>query len=139
MMLTFGRFVRLVHASSNYSVTQLSINNNKYILDPLNWGQEDYWEEPDEFAMWSGDCEDYAITKYWLLRNVGFDSKDLRIAIVKDTNLNVDHAVLMLKMDKWVVLDNQSDHILAASQVKHYVPIISTNEDKWWNHIPQIS
>ena len=46
--------------------------------------QVDYWETPIE-ALWkgAGDCEDYAIAKYFSLRHLGVSSDKLRITYVK--------------------------------------------------------
>lgn len=112
-------------------------NKHPYILDMDNYGMEDYWAIIKEFLQNNGDCEDYAITKFYSLRKLGFDNDQLRIVILQDTNLNVAHAVLaVFSADDIVILDNQVTPILSHTAIKHYTPIYSINEKGWWLHLP---
>ena len=54
-----------------------------------------------------GDCEDFAIAKYFALRDLGFPASQMRIVVLKDTLRNLDHAVtaVYLDGDAWI-LDN---------------------------------
>lgn len=47
------------------------INRWPYRTDMDVWGVMDYWETPVEFFQKSGDCEDFAIAKYFALRDPG--------------------------------------------------------------------
>jgi len=59
-------------------------NNLTYSEDPRLWGDEDYWANPLEFiGARGGDCEDYSISKYYTLMELGVDEKKLRLAYVK--------------------------------------------------------
>jgi len=61
-------------------------NNLTYSEDPRLWGEEDYWANPLEFiGARGGDCEDYSISKYYTLMELGVDEKKLRLAYVKAT------------------------------------------------------
>ncbi|MDR2743759.1 MAG: transglutaminase-like cysteine peptidase, partial [Desulfovibrio sp.] len=60
-------------------------NSWPYKEDIVNWGTEDYWEIPAEFLQRSGDCEDYAIIKYFTLKELGIPPEDMRIVVVRDT------------------------------------------------------
>jgi predicted transglutaminase-like cysteine proteinase len=112
-------------------------NAHPYILDMQNYGVEDYWALVKEFLQNSGDCEDYAIIKFYSLRKLGFDNDHLRIVILQDTNLKVAHAVLAVyKANDIIILDNQVDQILSHNDIKHYTPIYSINEKGWWLHLP---
>jgi predicted transglutaminase-like cysteine proteinase len=112
-------------------------NEKDYVLDMDNYGVEDYWAIPREFFSNGGDCEDYAITKYFSLRWIGYPDDDLRIVIVQDTNLRVPHAVLAVARGKdAVILDNQVRDVLPADKVVHYAPVYSINEHSWWIHTP---
>ncbi|HHQ15168.1 MAG TPA: hypothetical protein ENK16_09060, partial [Chromatiales bacterium] len=71
-------------------------NTRDYVLDLQNYGLEDYWAVPREFLSNGGDCEDYAIMKYFSLRWLGFPDSEMRIVVLQDTNLRVPHAVLAL-------------------------------------------
>lgn len=116
-------------------------NTRPYVEDIKNWNVSDYWETPGEFLARGGDCEDYAITKYFSLVKLGFSPDDLRIVIVDDTNLNVFHAVLAVRSEGTVwLLDNQLAHIAPMSVAVQYVPVYSLNEHGWWMHtMPKIT
>ena len=117
------------------------MNKAKYIQDQSNWGQSDYWETPYEFMARFGDCEDYAIIKYLSLRMLGWDEQDLRVVAVKDLNLKVGHAVLIVYMTAKsgaripLLLDNQIPDVVKASSIRHYQPVFSINEKNWWRHV----
>ncbi len=113
------------------------INKYRYILDPINWGVKDYWAIPKEFFAKFGDCEDYAIVKYFTLRALGWDADDMRIIILQDMNLRAAHAILIVKFEgKQMVLDNQISLLVAASRIRHYRPIYGLNENGWWRYKP---
>ena len=113
------------------------LNQSPYIIDPSNYGVEDYWAIAKEFLDNFGDCEDYAIAKYFSLRYLNFPADAMRIVIVQDTNLGVAHAILAVLLDNDVlILDNQSDEVVSQTKIIHYVPLYSVNERQWWLHLP---
>ena len=73
------------------------------------WGVMDYWETPVEFFQKSGDCEDFAIAKYFALRDLGFPASQMRIVVLKDTLRNLDHAVTAVYLDGDAVDTRQSE------------------------------
>ena len=110
-------------------------NRHPYIIDPKNYGVPDYWATPFQFLTRDGDCEDYAITKYFSLRSLGFSAESMRIVVLQDLNLNTAHAILVVYMGKKaLVLDNQVATVVDASSILHYRPIYSINEKHWWLH-----
>jgi predicted transglutaminase-like cysteine proteinase len=112
-------------------------NARPYISDPVNWHEDDYWETPGEFIARFGDCEDYAIIKYLSLKNLGFTDDELRLVAVKDLNLRVGHAVLVVFFKgKMLLLDNQIKKVVETSIVHHYEPVFSINQTYWWRHRP---
>ena len=116
-------------------------NKHPYIEDQLNWGVNDYWETPYEFMEVNGDCEDYAITKYYSLRALGISADKLRIMIVQDFNLGgVIHAILgFYDTDGLMILDNQIKQVMPAMKIYHYRPIFGINENAWWAYTPHAS
>lgn len=113
------------------------MNLYRYIVDPINWGVKDYWEIPKEFFGRFGDCEDYAIVKYFSLRALGWKADDMKIVVLQDMNLRIAHAILAVKYDKKeVVLDNQIGLVIDAKRIRHYRPIYSVNEQGWWRYRP---
>ena len=111
------------------------MNRAKYIVDQNNWGKKDYWATIGEFMARFGDCEDYAIAKYLSLRKLGFTNKQVRVVAVKDLNLKVGHAILVVILDgKYYILDNQIKRVVEAKSIKHYQPVFSINTKFWWRH-----
>ncbi len=111
------------------------VNRVRYISDNRNWGKSDYWETPTEFFSKGGDCEDFAITKYASLRALGVPDSHMRLAVVKDTQKNIPHAILIVYTESGpMVLDNQIKKMRPADSISHYKPIFSINRSAWWLH-----
>ncbi len=111
-------------------------NRFPYREDITNWGKADYWVWPNLFLKKSGDCEDYAIVKYFTLKELGMDTDKLRIVVLRDTLRRLSHAVLAVYMDNdIVILDNISNAILPQGRLRHYVPQFSFNEKSRWAHM----
>jgi len=111
------------------------LNRRPYIVDMRNYGVEDYWATPFQFLSLDGDCEDYAIAKYFSLRALGFPPDAMRIVVLHDLNLRTAHAVLVVYLDgRALVLDNQSPAVVDARSILHYRAIYSINEQHWWLH-----
>lgn len=112
-------------------------NERRYVTDQDNYGMDDHWATPREFLANGGDCEDYAIFKYFSLRQLGFPAEALRIVVVQDTNLRIPHAVLAVYFGNDIlILDNQVQQVMSHRQIAHYVPVYSINEKQWWMHLP---
>lgn len=109
-------------------------NAHAYVEDWANWGLPDYWETPREFLTRGGDCEDFAIIKYFTLKQLGFSPDDMRIMVVNDTNLEIFHAILAVRQKKGepVLLDNQAKELVPMSAAPQYHLIYSLNERGWW-------
>lgn len=114
-------------------------NQWPYRLDAANYGLPDYWAIPLEFLKKSGDCEDYAIAKFYALQEFGFSGDEMRIVAVKDVIRGIGHAVLVVWLDgDAYVLDNQTNMVLPHTRYKHYVPQYSVNEQFRWMHVPPV-
>ena len=115
-------------------------NQWPYKTDPAVWGVEDYWATPREFMQKSGDCEDYAIAKYYALRSLGIPAAQLRIVALKDTLRNLWHAVLAyIEGDKAYILDNLTNLVLSHQKLTHYDPQFSVNEEYLWRHVKPVA
>jgi len=111
------------------------INAFRYQADATNYGVSDYWATPDEFLRNGGDCEDYAIAKYFALRALGWNAQALRLVVLDDLFRKSPHALVLVEYERQVfVLDNQIARILPAQRVRGYRPIYSLNELGWWLH-----
>jgi predicted transglutaminase-like cysteine proteinase len=112
-----------------------AFNAHRYILDINNWGEEDYWETPYQFLKKDGDCEDYAISKYFTLKALGVPVEDRRGVAREDLNLTPGHAAVVVDVGgERLRLDKQSPAVVPANSVKHYNPVFSINETGWWLH-----
>ncbi len=140
-MAEWRRFIdqtRGLPVREQLKAVNLYANSRNYVLDLQNYGVEDYWAIAREFLSNGGDCEDYAITKFFSLRWLGLSDDDLRLVIVQDTNLRVPHAVLAVARGTEVfILDNQVQAVLSQRDVVHYAPVFSINEEHWWIHVPR--
>ena len=104
--------------------------------DDANYGTEEYWASPLEFIARSGDSEDFAIVKFFTLRELGFTNEQLRIVVAKDVLRNKVHSFLAVYHDgKIHILDSVSNSVLTQNDVKYYVPFYSVNETTRWAHI----
>jgi len=111
------------------------INGVRYLPDSGNWGALDYWATPDEFFARGGDCEDFAIAKYFSLKMVGFPAEQMRIVVLADRRLRIAHAVLEVRIDdQTYVLDNRYGKVMSWDEVSHYRAIYSVNEANFWVH-----
>jgi len=113
------------------------VNKKEYVLDLNNYGREDYWAIAKEFLYNGGDCEDYAITKFFSLKWLGYSPDEIRIVILQDTNLRTPHAVLAVSRGRdAIILDNQSGETRSHTRIVHYIPLFSLNETAWWLYLP---
>lgn len=113
------------------------VNAVRYVPDEENWGAPDHWATPGEFYRRNGDCEDFAIAKYVALKALGFDPAKMRIVVLVDEKLHKHHAVLMVDTENGrMILDNQIAQVVRDTDIEHYRPIYSINEDAWWLHVP---
>ena len=105
----------------------------RFVDDSQNWRQNDYWASPVEaLVKGAGDCEDYAIAKYFTLRRLGVPSEKLRITYVKALRYNQAHMVLTYYATPSavpLVLDNLISEIRPASQRKDLLPVYAFNAE----------
>jgi len=111
------------------------VNETPYMQDVANWGESDHWAAPAEFFAKGGDCEDYAIAKYFSLRKLGVPPEQLRIVVLRDQRRRQTHAVLAVTWeDRTLVLDNLRNRIVPWRELHHYLAIYSLNERSAWLH-----
>lgn len=95
-------------------------NQFRYKSDQKIWGRPDHWATTSEFlAKKGGDCEDYALAKYWTLRALGVPADRMRVLVGKRIKEQQDHAVLVVKDDSgqtWI-LDNLEKEIVAEKDM----------------------
>lgn len=134
-----GEVQELKTASKRNTIIAVNEHFNKkikYRIDQKVWGKSDYWATPIETAAKGyGDCDDYAIAKYFALKELGFDERNMRLVVLKDKKKNEIHAVLAVKESgKYYILDNQLSNATPDYQISYYEPIYSINTASWWRH-----
>jgi predicted transglutaminase-like cysteine proteinase len=110
-----------------------------YELDPVVWGQNDYWATPLEFmGRAAGDCEDYSIAKYMSLLMLGVPNEKLRMIYVRARTAGAKteaHMVLGYYEDPTgepVILDNLITSVRPASRRPDLQPVFSFNHQGLW-------
>ncbi len=108
----------------------------RYATDDQHWRKNDYWATPLEtLGTRHGDCEDYAIAKYFTLRAMGVADEKLRLMYVRALSINQPHMVLIYfenPSDYPYVLDNMDPQIKSALERKDLRPIYSFNASGLW-------
>lgn len=112
------------------------VNQIQYAEDTQQWGNKDYWATPTEFIVRNaGDCEDFAIAKYFTLIAMGIPESRLRIAYVHSMKMKQAHMVLYYYPESEkqpLVLDNSSEYIQPASSRHDLLPVYSFNKKGLW-------
>ncbi|RXJ98521.1 hypothetical protein CRU98_09110 [Arcobacter sp. CECT 8986] len=116
---------KLAYTNSFYNKILPVDDENKYNVD-------DYWATPKEFLIQGkGDCEDYAIAKYFTLLSLGVDKKKLFLSVVKVKGEASYHMVLLyfptLKSVP-LVLDNLSHKVITFDKREKLIPKFIFNE-----------
>jgi predicted transglutaminase-like cysteine proteinase len=109
------------------------------------WGQTDHWATPLEtLSRGEGDCEDYAIGKYFTLLAAGVPPATLRLVYVRaqlvvqpgQPAASQAHMVLAYYAEPGaepLILDNLVPDIRPASRRPDLTPVFSFNRDGLWN------
>ena len=111
--------------------------------DVIIWNQSDYWATPLEaIGQGRGDCEDFAIIKYFSLKDAGVPLAKLRLVYVKARLNGPNGPYLQAHMvlayyptpnGEPLVLDNLVAEIRPASQRADLQPVFSFNSEAIWN------
>jgi predicted transglutaminase-like cysteine proteinase len=127
------------------AVNQFFNTRITFATDEQVWGQVDYWASPLEaLAKGRGDCEDYAVAKYFSLIAAGLPVARLRLVYVRaqlDDGLVQAHMVLAYYPQAGgdaLILDNLVDDVLPATQRADLVPVFSFNSEGLWQGVGMI-
>lgn len=106
------------------------------------WGKSDYWATPlESFGREAGDCEDYSIAKYLLLRELGIPNDKLRLTYVRaqiggpSSRIFQAHMVLSyyaVPNAEPLILDNMISDVRIASRRTDLKPIFGFNSEGLW-------
>jgi predicted transglutaminase-like cysteine proteinase len=127
-------FLRLVEAARaldgrpRLEMVNRAVNSAiRYTTDFAQHGVADRWTAPlAALASGRGDCEDYAIAKYAILRGAGVAETDLRLLLVRDRAVRQDHAVLAARENgRWLVLDNRHLMLAETTSLPQFTPLFA--------------
>jgi predicted transglutaminase-like cysteine proteinase len=108
----------------------------RFVSDIKHWKTSDYWATPVEFlATNGGDCEDFALAKYFTLKAMGVEEHKLNLTYVKALRLNQAHMVITYyetPQAEPLVLDSLDKTILPASKRIDLLPVYSFNGTGLW-------
>lgn len=111
-------------------------NRLTFVSDAIHWSQKDYWATPIEFlASDGGDCEDFALAKYFTLKLMGVAEDKLHLTYVKALKLNQAHMVLTYYERPGsvpLVLDNLTNAIEPATKRNDLLPVYAFNGAGLW-------
>lgn len=108
------------------------------------WGQVDYWASPLEMLeKGAGDCEDFAIAKYFGLVALGMPVNKLRLVYVRAQMGGVGgvvqaHMVLAYYAAAGaepMILDNLISEVRPASRRPDLAPVFSFNSEGLWQGV----
>lgn len=130
---------RAQHEQDKLRTVNDFFNRRIFFDDDISiWGQSDYWATPME-AMGKGraDCEDFSISKYYSLLELGIPVNKLRLVYVKAMQNGSLQAHMVLAYyaspsAEPVILDNLISEIRPASRRPDLSPIFSFNSAGLW-------
>jgi predicted transglutaminase-like cysteine proteinase len=117
---------------------------NRQVLfsdDDSVWGVNDHWASPlESLARGAGDCEDYAIAKYFTLLAAGVPGARLRLVYVRALvggpgGVLTPHMVLAYHATpdaEPLILDNLITDLRPASRRPDLQPVFSFNAEGLW-------
>lgn len=125
--LTLEQQVRLVNRY---------INKKRYVDDRIAFRSEvgNKWETLTEFLNTGGDCEDFAVAKYFVLREFGVPAEDMRVVVGKEYRRSDHHAMLAVNTgdEVWLLDSDNRIYKNGRQDMKRFVYAI--NEDGIWDH-----
>jgi predicted transglutaminase-like cysteine proteinase len=115
-------------------------NKIKYLPDRKVWKKKDYWAAPFEFmGVGAGDCEDYAIAKYFALRALGIPDEKLKITYVKLKQKRKKYEEAHMVLNYYhkpnstpIILDNVNKKLKLATKRTDLKPVYSFNASGLW-------
>jgi predicted transglutaminase-like cysteine proteinase len=113
----------------------------KFQEDTQTWALPDYWAAPlESLDKRAGDCEDYAIAKYFSLAASGVPVSRLRMVYVRARmqGQSLAHMVLAYYAEPGaepLILDNLRPEVLPASRRPDLTPVFSFNTEGLWQGV----
>lgn len=127
-------WARFVNRSRHLEGHELLTTVNEFVNSTVQFQSDstlqavlDDWITPASLVRdLRGDCEDFALAKFWLLEMLGVDRNDLYIVVVQDLVAQMPHAFLAVRSgDQVWLLDSRVNRPLSPQEVDDIVPVIS--------------
>lgn len=144
LQVLIARGARASDDSRVQAVNQFFNDAIEFVEDNDGWGMPDYWASPLEtLGKGLGDCEDFAIAKYFSLVAMGVPTAKLRMVYVR-AQLNgpgtpgLAHMVLAYYPAPGadpLILDNLVPDVRAASRRPDLSPVFSFNSEGLWQGV----
>jgi predicted transglutaminase-like cysteine proteinase len=142
-LLPLLRSARALAPAAQLQVMNRFFNDHiEFATDIQVWGQADHWASPLEtLHKGAGDCEDYAIAKYFALLAVGMPPARLRLVYARaqlDDGPAQPHMVLAYypsDAGEVLILDNLVEAIRTTGQRGDLVPVFSFNSEGLWQGV----
>jgi predicted transglutaminase-like cysteine proteinase len=124
------------------SINRFFNRHIEFATDLQAWGRADYWASPlESLQRRLGDCEDYAIVKYFGLLATGMPMSRLRLVYVHaqmDDGPAQAHMVLAYFPPGGgdiLILDNLIDEVQSFAQRSDLVAVFSFNGEGLWQGV----
>lgn len=134
---------QLIHSSARYAfekellqAVNFFINQNRYSPDLADSGFDRNWQAPWEFiASGFGDCEEYAMAKFFTLQAMGIPTQKMRLVFVLVDQERIPHLVLSYRRDNNstpLILDNLTNGIYEGEDRTDLLPVFSFSFQEIW-------
>ena len=148
-LASFREWQKLIQESADSNPTaQLRQVNDffnrrvRFGEDQAIWGQSDYWATPMEtLGRGAGDCEDFAIAKYFTLLLLSIPDENMRLIYVQASLGGVNSSITQAHMvlayyptpeAEPLILDNLITEVRPASRRPDLLPVFSFNAQGLW-------
>lgn len=108
------------------------LSSRPYVGDGRLWGVEDHWDSLAGFLAHGGDCEEFAIAAYRLMRDSGTADEALTIVLASPDGPGPDHAYLLARIGGRVVAIDPLAARLAAADGPPPRPVVAFNARRVW-------
>ncbi|MCH9695340.1 MAG: transglutaminase-like cysteine peptidase [Gammaproteobacteria bacterium] len=112
------------------------INRQRYKEDRVSSRSQagNQWTTLTRFLQDGGDCEDFAVAKYFVLREFGVDAENMRIVIGREPQRATHHAMLAIRFDDsvWLLENDNTIRRNGYQDIDSFVYAI--NEQGIWDH-----
>jgi predicted transglutaminase-like cysteine proteinase len=130
------------------AVNQFFNRRVRSVDDVELWGEVDYWASPLEMLdKGAGDCEDFAIAKYFSLLALGVPMNKLRLVYVRaqmggpggPVQAHMVLAYYAVAQAEPLILDNLITDLRPASRRPDLAPVFSFNGEGLWQGVSGVS